>query len=445
VGGRLKAVPDSEVAQGGEIVLLLAPGGRIVQAQAAGPLSAVKVPWEQVMQTMLRAGRSGTVVEIGLSIAMPSAMSKDGVTASMASSAAIYRLSGLPMTVGQRVSALLVVGMRSDVTPQMAALAQTLETVVPLTLILCAGGGFWLAHRALRPITTITRTAQEIGASDLGRRLNLRGDDELGRLGATFDRMLDRLEAAFERERRFTADASHELRTPLTIVDLEAARALARERTPAEYRRAIGVMQQEAGYMSRLVDDLLLLARADSGQAVLHREQVDLSEVVLDIAERLAPLAQRSAMTLCIEPLPELSLWGDRAGLTRVLTNLIENGLKYGTGRGTQVRIAAGCRPLDSITDVWLQVADDGPGIAAEHLPHLGERFYRVDQARTRGIGSAESGSADDARPAGSGLGLAISRWIVTAHGGRLDIRSDLGQGTTVEIWLPAGGTPQSR
>jgi signal transduction histidine kinase len=445
--GRLTAAADGEVAQGGEIVLLLTPGGRIVQVQAAGPLSAVKLPWDQVVQSLLSVARSGngTVVEKGLTIAMPSAASKYGSAPTTVNSAAIYRLTGVPLTVGDRVAALLVVGIRSDVAQQMAALAQTLETVVPLTLILCAGGGFWLAHRALRPVRTITHTAQGIGATDLGRRLSLRSDDELGRLGATFDRMLDRLEAAFERERQFTADASHELRTPLAIVDLEASRALARERTTAEYRRAIAVMQQEAGYMSRLVDDLLLLARADSGQAVLQREQVDLSEIILDVAERLAPLAQRSAMRLCIETLPELGQWGDRAGLSRVLMNLIENALKYGAGRGTQVRIAAGFRPLDAVPGIWLQVADDGPGIAAEHLPHLCERFYRVDQARTRGACAAEPDAAREVRPTGSGLGLAISRWIVTAHGGRLDIRSDFGHGTTAEIWLPVGGTPQSR
>ncbi len=438
VSGRLTAPPDSEVAQGREIVLLLTPGGRVVQTQAAGPVSAVKLPWGQVVQSLRDMARSGNgaVVEKGLAIAVPSAATKDGVAASTVSSPAIFRLSGVPLTVGDPVAALLVVGVRSDVAQQMAALAQTLETVVPLTLIVCAGGGYWLAHRALRPVRTITRTAQEINATDLGRRLNLRRDDELGQLGATFDHMLDRLEAAFERQRQFTADASHELRTPLAIVDLEAARALARERTPAEYRRAIAVMQQEAGHMSRLVDDLLLLARADSGQAVLHREQVDLAEIVLDVVERLAPLAQQSAMRLYIEPLPELGLWGDRAALTRVLANLIENALKYGAGCGTKVRIGGGLRTLDGASGVWLQVADDGPGIAAEHLPHLGERFYRIDQARTHGAVFSDD-SPRDARPGGSGLGLAISRWIVTAHGGHLDIRSDDGHGATVEMWLP--------
>ena len=331
------------------------------------------------------------------------------------------------------VRALLVVGVRSDVPRQMATLARTLATIVPLTLLLCAGGGYWLAARALRPIQAITRTAREIGATDLSKRLNLHGHDEMGQLAATVDHMLERLEAAFARQRQFTADASHELRTPLAIVDLEATRALARLRTPEEYRQAIAIMQQETGHMTRLIDDLLILARADSADAALQRTAVDLGEVVLDVTERLALLAQQSAMVLTIEALPEVSVWGDQGALSRMLTNIVAHALKYGAGRGRQVRLSGGLRRHDEVDGVWLQVADDGPGIATEHLSHLCERFYRVDHVRTHSLNTT-----GEARPTGSGLGLAISQRIISDHKGTLRIHSACDQGVVVDIWLPA-------
>ena len=441
--GRLAAARDPAIAQGTEIVLLVTPAGRVVQTLAAGRLSAVKMPWDQAVRTMQAVARSGTltVVEQGLLLTTSAAATKDGLAPVTTTRAALFRLTGLPLTVRRRVTALLVVGLRSDMPQQMATLARTLETVVPLTLLLCAGGGYWLADRALRPIQAITRTAQKIDATDLSKRLNLQRRDEMGQLGATLDHMFARLEAAFARQRQFTADASHELRTPLTIVDLEATRALARPRTPAEYRRAIAIMQEETGRMTRLVDDLLTLARSDSGGVALPRTDVDLGEVVLDVAERLAPLAKRSAMALTIEALPEVLVWGDQGALTRMLTNVVENALKYGAGRGTQVRLSGGLRGCNDVAGVWLQVADDGPGIAAEHLPHICERFYRVDQARTHCQDTEQEEGNVATRPVGSGLGLAISQWIVGDHRGTLRIRSDAGRGVVVDIWLPADDT----
>ncbi len=197
--GRLAAARDPDIAQGTEVVLLLTPTGRVVQTLAAGRLSAVKAPWDQAVRTLQAVARGGTttVVERGLQLATPAGASKDVPTPVMTTRAALFRLTGRPLTLRGRVAALLVVGVRSDVPQQMATLARTLATIVPLTLLLCAGGGYWLATRALRPIRTITRTAQEIGATDLTRRLNLRGGDEVGQLAATIDHMLGRLDAAF--------------------------------------------------------------------------------------------------------------------------------------------------------------------------------------------------------------------------------------------------------
>ncbi|MDB5075587.1 MAG: histidine kinase, partial [Chloroflexi bacterium] len=220
---------------------------------------------------------------------------------------------------------------------------------------------------------------------------------------------------------------------------LEATRALARPRAPEEYRRAINVMQQENDHMTRLINDLLALARADIDHNTMHRGNVDLSEIVLDVAERLESLAQLSCMTIRIDPLPELLVPGDQTSVTQMVTNIVENSLKYGAGFATHVRISGGYRHNGDIAGVWLRVSDDGPGIAEEHLPHLCERFYRVDTARTHRDGGALGDGSAEIEPAGSGLGLAIVRAIVRSHQGDISIQSQLGMGTVCEVWLPKG------
>ncbi|HET8628792.1 MAG TPA: ATP-binding protein [Thermomicrobiales bacterium] len=310
---------------------------------------------------------------------------------------------------------------------QLRRLLFALLVAAPATLLVAAGGGYWLAARAMRPVRAITGAAREIGATDLGRRLNLPNRDELGELAATFDQMLDRLDAAFRRQRQFTSDASHELRTPLTIVQLEVERALAGPLPPAEQARALATIQAENAYMARLVDDLLTLARADAGRATLRREPLDLADLALGVVERLAPLARERGLRLDVAAPPEILVRGDRLYLERLLVNVVENAIKYTAGHGAWVRVAAGICGAGPAARGWVRVTDDGPGIPTEHLPHLGERFYRVDQARARDAGG----------PGGSGLGLAIARWVAAAHGGDLRITSDTGRGATCELHLP--------
>jgi signal transduction histidine kinase len=322
----------------------------------------------------------------------------------------------------------LVLGRPLDAEGQLQRLVFTLLAGSFLTLLVALLGGLWLADRAMRPVKTITHTARQISDSDLSRRLNMKSKDELGELANTFDAMLSRLQAAFERQREFVADASHELRTPLTIVNLEASHALAARRSPQEYERAMGVIHGENDFMIRLVNDLLALARMDAGQARAEQLPLDLSDIAIDIVERLSPLAARKNVRVEMGDLPEAQMRGDRQYLLQMASNLVENAIKYSSGESPAIKVETG-KGTDT---VWLRVSDNGPGIAAEHIPHLFERFYRVDQARSRTTDTAAGESAS-----GSGLGLSIVHWVVKAHTGEIKVISAPGQGTTFEVTFP--------
>jgi heavy metal sensor kinase len=304
-----------------------------------------------------------------------------------------------------------------------------------LMLLLAFGGGFLLADRAMRPVKTIASQARSIGETDLSRRFNLGRKDEIGQLADTFDSMLARLEAAFARQRQFTADASHELRTPLTIVNLEASRALAAPRSSAEYQRALEVILSENEMMSRLVNDLLTLARLDAGREPLQKEPLDLSDLALEVVERLEPLASRLGVHLLAGDLPEARVLGDRQALLRLLSNLIENAIKYtaGSASGAKKRVQVQTGVSEDLSEAWVRVADTGPGIPSEHLSHLFDRFYRADESRSRSHADLDS----DPFPTSSGLGLAIAQGIAGLHGGRIDVQSREGEGSLFELSLP--------
>jgi two-component system OmpR family sensor kinase len=295
-----------------------------------------------------------------------------------------------------------------------------------LTIAVALAGGFWLADRAMRPVKTITQAARTIGETDLSRRINSKSKDELGELANTFDAMLARLQAAFDRQRQFVADASHELRTPLTIVNLETSRAIASHRSQKEYQQALSIIHSENDFMSSLVNDLLTLARMDAGQTTIEKKSLDLSDVVVETVERLTPLATRNGVTLEAGNLPETWIAGDRQYLLQMLSNLVENAIKYTTGDHKRVWAETGT----SEGSAWVRVSDNGPGIAPEHIPHLFDRFYRVDKARTRDT----DGETDPRSPSGSGLGLSIVQWIAQVHDGKVQVESTPGIGTTFEV-----------
>lgn len=292
---------------------------------------------------------------------------------------------------------------------------------LPFVLMLMGVGGYWLADRALHPIDRITRTAQAIGASHLSQRIGYIGpQDEVGRLAITFDQMLDRLQAAFERERRFTADASHELRTPLAVLKGRIGMLLNRPRTVAEYEDALRELEGEVDRLIRLSTDLLFLARLEQRRLPWQPREVDLSELLHMVAEQILPFAEAKGLRLVEKMPPGLYVSADPDYLIRLFLNLLDNAVKY-TPPGGQVTIQAGKEGATA----RVVISDTGAGIPPEHLPHLFERFYRVEGDRSRQSG-------------GAGLGLAIAYEIVRWHRGTIEVQSELGRGTSFTVHLPA-------
>jgi two-component system OmpR family sensor kinase len=297
-----------------------------------------------------------------------------------------------------------------------AILAGTGACVLAVGLL----GGSWLVRRALRPIGDISATAARIAQGDLSQRIALdETAGELGVLAGVLNDSFSRLEAAFARQVRFTGDAAHELRTPVTVILTHAQNGLAARGGTEEQREAFAACQRAAQRMRGLIESLLQLARLDAGQGALARVRVDLADVARGGAEFIYPLAVEGGIALHVELGPAGCL-GDPRCLDQVVTNLLANALHYNR-RGGEVRVRTRTEGGWAI----LSVADTGVGIAAEHLPHIFERFYRADAARTSAAGR-------------TGLGLAIARAVVDAHGGSIHVESAVGQGTTFEVRLPA-------
>lgn len=309
-----------------------------------------------------------------------------------------------------------------DVNMMWQAQLRSLALFIPLGVAAAAGGAFVLTNRALRPVAKMTRAAAQISTSDLSQRLEVQGDDEMAELARTFNAMLTRLETSFnelqtayERQQRFTADASHELRTPLTRLKLATSAALREATSPDEMREALRTADRAAEAMTRLVQQLLMLARSDAGELPLRKQPVDLRVVVAEALDEVPSGRQFDAMFAE----GAVEVMGDAEHLKRVFLNLLENADRHTPLNG---RVAISVVKREGMGIVVVE--DTGEGIAPEHLVHLFERFYRVDAARTRKDG-------------GSGLGLAICRNLVEAHGGRLLVESKLGVGTTFRAVFP--------
>jgi heavy metal sensor kinase len=304
----------------------------------------------------------------------------------------------------------------------LRALAWLLAGAGAAVLAVGLAGGWLISARILRPVAAIAATASAITETNLSERIDPAAvDRELEDLARVLNATFDRLEAAFERQARFTADASHELRTPLAVIRSHAQLALARPRTADEYRRAVEACLQAADRMAALAEGLLTLARADAGKLDLRRQPVDLRRLTEDTLALLRPLAEGQGVTVTAR-LGPAAVRGDADGLGRVVTNLLSNAVRYNRPGGT-VHVRLGVTAGEAV----LAVEDTGCGIPDSDRPHLFERFYRVDKARSRASG-------------GTGLGLAICRSIVEAHGGAIGFDTHPGRGTTFWVRLLSDG-----
>jgi heavy metal sensor kinase len=315
----------------------------------------------------------------------------------------------------------LVVGRSVAIEEEQAAHLVWLLTGTGFGVLLIGLAGGWiLVERALRPIAVMSSTAQAISARNLSQRIDVAGtESELGPLARILNNMLDRLEDAFEQQKRFTADASHELRTPLAVICSQAELALSRERSAPEYRQALATCAGAAQRMRALVNGLLTLARADAGMLQLEREPFDLKACIEECTRLIQPLAEERGITVKLD-LEPIEWTGDMQRIAQVVTNLLSNAVRYNRDEG---KVQVGLWEADG--EVILTVTDTGIGIPADDLGSVFKRFYRVDKARSRDLG-------------GTGLGLAICQSFVAAHGGTIDCAGELGRGSTFTVRLPA-------
>jgi heavy metal sensor kinase len=308
-----------------------------------------------------------------------------------------------------------------EVRHELGEFATSLGLSLPVAFILAAGAGYWLAGLALAPVAAMTARARRINAENLSDRLPVRNeDDEFGQLASVVNEGLARLEQSFSTLRQFTADASHELRTPLTAIRSVGEVGLRERRTESEYREIIGSILEDTGRLSVLVDSLLMLSRADAGRIELTPTRFDLHELADDVADDLRVLAEEKEQALTVEGPSGAWVRADRETMRRAVINLVDNAVKFGP-HGSSVAVVV----ADADGACRIDVRDQGPGIDAVHLPRVFDRFYRVDEGRSRAAG-------------GSGLGLAIARWAVEVNGGALTVDSTVGSGSTFRITLPA-------
>lgn len=294
----------------------------------------------------------------------------------------------------------------------------------PLLLILATGGGYWMCRRALAPVEQIARTASEIEAQNLSERLPVRGaGDELDHLSTTLNAMFSRLEDSFRRITQFTADASHELRTPVAIIRTTAEVIRRKPRSAGEYVKALDRILAESERITELIEDLMLLARADANAADIILEPVALAELAQNVCEEVRVLAEAVGITLKTGGLDQCIVSGDHRALRCLVLVLLDNAIKY-SKPGGEVQLRVGLGKRGDRTMALLEVLDSGIGIAPDDLLHIFERFYRASIDRSREID-------------GVGLGLSIAQSIVRQHGGEIQVESKVGAGSTARVFLP--------
>lgn len=337
-----------------------------------------------------------------------------------------YRIHTRPYVLDGTPLRLTAAYPLHDVEVVLDRIRRIFLVVIPLLLAAASAGGWFLARRSLSPVAAMAARASIIGASTLHERLPVPvPGDELGGLATVINGLLDRLERAFAQQRRFMADASHELRTPTAILRTEADVTLSRSgRTEDEYRASVGVIRDAARRLTRIVEDLFLLARADAGQVVVRLDRCHLEDVVHDAVRAIRPLADQRGVHVELHGIAEAPVRGDTDLLGRLVLNLLDNAVKYSPAGGT---VAV---HLAFIDGAWTaSVSDEGPGIPPDAHERVFERFFRVDSARSRVEQSVSSGA---------GLGLAIARRIAEAHGGSLVLSASAPGRTVFRATIPS-------
>jgi heavy metal sensor kinase len=321
---------------------------------------------------------------------------------------------------GGRTYQIAVSAPLDAIRAELAVVRRAIFIALPLILALAGLGGYALATRSLRPLGWMAEQARRITGSNLETRIEIpHAAEELAVLVTSFNELLSRLDQSFDTMRRFVADASHELRTPISVIRGEADVALSQERSPAEYRESLAIVLDESRRLSRLVDDLLNLARADAGHVQLQTHDFYLNELLAECCRNVQGLATARGIHLECRPGNDLQFTGDEQLLRRLLINLLDNAIRY-TLSGGQVTAALEA----GAARVQLRVSDTGIGIAPTDAARIFERFYRAGEARNRQHG-------------GFGLGLAIVKWIAESHRGTVECVSELGRGSTFTVTLP--------
>jgi len=348
------------------------------------------------------------------------AVAQRGVTTTRSVTAGETHLRVLTMPLVPPNHGALQIGLsEDDIRDTITTLFAILATLIPVMLVIASGGGLFLARRALAPVDEMTHAAHTIEATGLHERLpEPPTRDEIGRLARTLNALIGRLEAAFARQRQFTADASHELRTPLTIMQGELDVTLRRKRTPQEYQATLAEVREQVLHLQQLTADLLTLAR-DDGPLPLPADTLDLALVAKRAYEHLVPLAAARSQTLTLTAPQPVIVQGVESDLERLIRNLVENAIRYTPERGTITVIVHATG-----SSAHVIVTDTGAGIDAAALPHLFDRFYRADSGRNRAAG-------------GTGLGLAIAQSIARRHKGAIAVESVAGEGSTFAVTLP--------
>ncbi|MDD3845519.1 MAG: ATP-binding protein [Syntrophorhabdaceae bacterium] len=330
------------------------------------------------------------------------------------------RMITMPIQENKKVISIVQVGSSmEEFEDTMKRLLIIMIISIPTSISVTIVVGYFMAKKTMRPVDQIRRAAVKISSTNLDERIDIRGrKDELGRLAETFNAMISRLKDSFQRINQFSIDVSHELKTPLTILKGETELALRKDRTNEEYKRSMQSNLEEIDRMSRIIDDLLLLSKAETKDIGMNLEKIDLRDLLADVCLGMKLFGENKGVEVVAKELEDIRIVGDALKLRRMITNVVENGIKYGHPGG-HVTVSS----YKQNGFACINVEDDGPGISSGDIKYIFDRFYRADRSRKR--------------ESGSGLGLSISKWIAEAHRGTIEVESRPAAGSLFTIKLP--------